>query len=390
MGKWEQSTVGALNHYKGKSVNPLNTPDITYELYSVPSWDNNYPEIISGAEIGSTKQVVEKGDILLCKINPRINRVWVVEQHTEHPIIASSEWIIVRNKDIDGRYLSKYFQSPIFRDMLVSEQSGIGGSITRAQPKRVNNYPVSLPPLPVQQQIADVLDRASTLIEKRKAQIDKLDLLVKSQFIEMFGDPLTNPKGWEIGTIRDLVSDVKYGTSKPATEEGKYIYLRMNNITYEGSMDFSSLKFIDIDNKEIEKYIVRKGDVLFNRTNSKELVGKTAVFKAETPMIIAGYIIRVRTNEKAHPEYIAAFLNSRYGKITLLDMCKAIVGQANINAQELQDIKIPLIPISIQNEFAHFVEQVEAQKSLLRQSLAKLELNYKSLMQNCFRGRYFE
>lgn len=255
--------------------------------------------------------------------------------------------------------------------------------------KWLKEFDIPQPSLPVQQQIADVLDRASALIEKRKAQIEKLDLLVKSQFIEMFGDPVTNPKGWEIGTIRDLVTDVKYGTSKPAEENGRYVYLRMNNITYGGSIDLSDLKYINVDDKDYEKYIVRKGDVLFNRTNSKELVGKTAVFKGESPMIIAGYIIRVRTNEKAHPEYISAFLNSRYGKSTLLDMCKAIVGQANINAQELQDIKIPLAPISIQNKFADFVHQVESQKSLLQQSLAKLELNYKSLMQKCFRGEVF-
>ena len=150
----------------------------------------------------------------------------------------------------------------------------------------------------------------------------------------MFGDTVTNPKGWEVGTIRDLVSEVKYGTSKPAVDNGKYIYLRMNNITYSGCMDYTDLKYIDVEDKEIEKYVVRKGDVLFNRTNSKELVGKTAVFKEDTPMIIAGYIIRVRPNERSNPEYISGFLNSSYGKRTLLDMCKAIVGQENINAQE--------------------------------------------------------
>lgn len=253
----------------------------------------------------------------------------------------------------------------------------------------ISNIKLPLPPLRVQQQIADALDRASVLTHKRKAQIDKLDLLIKSRFLEMFGDPVTNPKGWEIRTIRDLVSEVRYGTSKPAVENGRYVYLRMNNITYEGSMDYSELKYIDIDDNDIEKYVARKGDMLFNRTNSKELVGKTAVFKEDKPMIIAGYIIRVRTNKLANSEYISGFLNSRYGKQTLLNMCKSIVGQANINAKELQSIKIPLVPIDLQNQFADFVHQVEAQKSHLQQSLAKLELNYNSLMQKCFRGEIF-
>lgn len=259
-------------------------------------------------------------------------------------------------------------------------------SLTKANLLKIQ---IPLPPLPIQQKIADILDRASALIEKRKAQIEKLDLLVKSQFVEMFGDPVTNTKIWEFGTIRDLVSDVKYGTSKPAEEPGKYIYLRMNNITYDGQLDFSNIKYINVEDQELEKYVVRKGDLLFNRTNSKELVGKTAVFREKSPMIIAGYIIRVRTNQKAHAEFLSGFLNSKYGKQLLFDMCKAIIGQANINAQELQDIKIYIPPLPLQNEFAVFVERVEAQKARIRKSLALLELNYKSLMQKCFQGEIF-
>lgn len=178
----------------------------------------------------------------------------------------------------------------------------------------------------------------------------------------MFGDPVTNPKEWESGTIRDIASEVKYGTSSPATEGGKYIYLRMNNITYDGHLDLSNLKHIDLPDDQLAKYQVQKGDVLFNRTNSKELVGKTCVFKEDIPMVIAGYIIRVRVNARANPEYLSAILNSKYGKRTLLDMCKSIVGQANINAQELQNIDILIPPLALQNEFAAFIEQLDKSK----------------------------
>ena len=218
---------------------------------------------------------------------------------------------------------------------------------------------ISLPPIEEQKRISRILDKVNDLISLKKKQISKLDLLVKSRFVEMFGDPVMNTKRWEIGTIRDLVRDVKYGTSKPAEEHGKHIYLRMNNITYNGSIDLTNIKHINVSDKDYEKYVVHKGDLLFNRTNSKELVGKTAVFKEDTQMIIAGYIIRVRTNEKANPEYVSAFLNSKYGKEMLYDMCKAIVGQANINAQELQNIKIPIVPLDLQNQFAEFVQQVD-------------------------------
>ncbi|WP_201765744.1 restriction endonuclease subunit S [Treponema primitia] len=173
---------------------------------------------------------------------------------------------------------------------------------------------------------------------------------------------MTNPMGWEHGTIRDIVTEVKYGTSKPSVDGGSYPYLRMNNITFGGQLDITDMKYIDLPNNEIEKYIVRKGDVLFNRTNSKELVGKTCVFNLDEPMVIAGYIIRIRLNDKAIPIYLSTVLNSDYGKLTLNLMCKKIIGMANINAQELQDIAILIPPKDLQNAFAAFVHQVDKSK----------------------------
>ena len=126
-------------------------------------------------------------------------------------------------------------------------------------------------------------------------------------------------------------------------------------IPYEGGWDFSNLKYIDLQKNEKDKYLTQKGDLLFNRTNSKELVGKTAVYGSEEPMAIAGYLIRVRTNEYGNPYYISAYLNSKHGKTTLLNMCKSIVGMANINAQELQNIKILLPPRPLQDKFEKVV-----------------------------------
>ena len=206
----------------------------------------------------------------------------------------------------------------------------------------------------------------------------------------MFGDPVNNIKEFPKGKIRDVVTEVKYGTSKPAEEEGRYPYLRMNNITTAGYWDLTKLKYINMDDEEKEKCVVRKGDLLFNRTNSKELVGKTAVFNLDEEMIIAGYLIRVRFNENINPYFIWGYLNSVHGKQTLLGMCKSIVGMANINAQELQNIKILIPPIELQTQFAHIVEKTETLKSQYQQSLQELENLYGSLSQKAFRGELGE
>ena len=213
-----------------------------------------------------------------------------------------------------------------------------------------------------QESIVKILRSIDVFINHNNAQLLDFDLLVKSRFIEMFGAFPDNPKGWECCTIRDIVKEVRYGSSRPAVEGGKYPYLRMNNITYEGTLDLSEIKYIDVPEKELEKCTVRKGDVLFNRTNSKELVGKTCLYDRDESMVLAGFIIRVRVNDKVVPEFLVAFLNMDFSKKMLFNKCKAAIGQANINAQELQDIEIYLPPLALQKEFVSLKYQVDKSK----------------------------
>lgn len=186
----------------------------------------------------------------------------------------------------------------------------------------------------------------------------------------MFGTYPNNPMKWETGRIRDIVADVRYGSNRPAVEGGKYSYLRMNNITYGGELDLSDTKHIDVPENELEKCTVRRGDVLFNRTNSKELVGKTCVYNRDEMMVLAGFIIRVRVTERVLPEFLSAFLNTDFSKQMLLGMCKAAIGQANINAQELQDIGLYLPPVELQHQFVHFKAEVDKSKFRIQKSLS--------------------
>lgn len=321
-------------------------------------------------------KIAHAGDILL-SVRAPIGAVNIANQTC---CIGRGLAALTAYRDVDVKFLYYAIKSKHGE----FNAKGTGSTFKAINKKALYETRIPLPALAEQKNIANILDNVSNLISLCKKQIMQLDLLVKSRFIEMFGDPVTNPKGWESGTIRDIASEVKYGTSSPATEGGKHIYLRMNNITYDGHLDLSNLKYIDLPDDQLAKYQVQKGDVLFNRTNSKELVGKTCVFKEDIPMVIAGYIIRVRVNARANPEYLSAILNSKYGKRTLLDMCKAIVGQANINAQELQNIDILIPPISLQNEFATFIEELDKSKFTIRKSLEKLETLYRALLQEYF------
>ena len=225
-----------------------------------------------------------------------------------------------------------------------------------------SNIEILLPNIETQKIISKKLNIIQKIIEMKQQQLFEFEKLVKFQFLKMFGLPNSNRYNFKLGTIRDCVAKIQYGTSKPSTSDGKYKYLRMNNITYDGYLDISDIKTIDVSDSEFEKFSVKYGDVLFNRTNSPELVGKTCVFNLDTPMIIAGYIIKIKVNDKILPVYLSTMLNTSYGKKLLYSISKKSIGQANINAQELQNIKILIPPIELQNKFADFVKQVDKSK----------------------------
>ena len=155
---WVCATYGALNQHRNRSINPMDSPKEQYELYSVPIYDTGYPEYLTGKEIGSTKQAVEKGDVLLCKINPHLNRAWVVEHYNPMlKCIASSEWLIFQSDALCPDYTRLFFMSPEFRSLMLSNVSGVGGSLMRARASAVDGYPIWVPPIDEQKRIVKVV-----------------------------------------------------------------------------------------------------------------------------------------------------------------------------------------------------------------------------------------
>lgn len=291
--------------------------------------------------------------------------------------------IIRDHKKVDLEYLFRCIQSK--SDEIIKQ--GKGATVKGITLDVLNNLQIPLPPLETQKQIAAVLEKADQLRKDCKLLEQELNSLAQSVFIEMFGDPATNPKGWKIGTIAELLSSANYGTSeKSSTDILKYPVLRMNNITYEGNWDFTSLKYMDMDEKDEDKYLVQDGDILFNRTNSKELVGKTAVYREKEPMAYAGYLVRARCNKFGHPDYISSFMNSKYGKQTLQTMCKSIVGMANINAKEFQSIKIAKPPIELQIDFSFRIAKIRALIQEVKLQDLEYQTVFNALMQKAFSG----
>ena len=261
---------------------------------------------------------------------------------------------------------------------------GRGATFREISKQIVEEIKIPVPSMQEQHRIADILFKIDALMGKRQQQAEKLDELVKARFVEMFGDPVLNCQGFPVRTIGELTTEVKYGTSKPAVEGGKYPYLRMNNLTIDGKLDLHDLKQIDVDTSEFEKCVVRKGDVLFNRTNSAELVGKTAYYGLDEEMIIAGYIIRVRVNNLILPQYLSFYMNMPFMKQRIRSMAKGAVNQANINSKELKSIKVIVPPLEVQGKVVEYEERIDREKDRIQRSAALLETLKRSLMQQYF------
>ena len=327
---------------------------------------------------------VRPNTILICMSNGSMQHVGKVA-HIEKKYgsaFGGFMGLLIPKQECLSKYLFYFLNSSTYRHFLISIANGI--NITNLKFSDLRNLNLPVPPLSIQQRIVAELDCISSILEKKRQQLKELDNLAQAIFYDMFGDPVENEKGWEVKKLGEECLEIRYGTSKPAVENGKYGYLRMGNLTSSGHLDLSDLKTIDIPDDEIEKCIVRKGDILFNRTNSLELIGKTCMFDLEEPMVIAGYIIRVRLKSTLHPRFVAVLFNLPSMKKTLRKMAKGAVNQANINSKELASIPIILPPLSLQQSFAAKIEAIEKQKERISQSIKEVQTLFDSRMEVYF------
>ena len=382
--------IKAINEYVSESINPMKSPDTVFEMYSVPIFDTGHPEYLRGNEIASNKVVVKKNDVLLCKINPRINRVWVVADESEHINIASSEWIVVRNKSYNPHFLAWYFRSPRFKQLMVSEVTGIGGSLTRAQPKAVAEYPVPVLARAEQDKITIVLNKIASLIEARKQELRRLDELIKARFVEMFGDLADPACKWEKCRLVDACSnsdDIKCGPF--GTQLGKDEYTEEGVSVWEIPQINSEFKTLPTHFVTEEKaaalnaYSIIPGDIAMSRKGN---VGRCAVFPATFENgIIHSDVLRIRLDKaKVLPEFMMRQLHYSGDIQHQIELVSSGAIMAGINVTKLKQIYVYLPPIDLQGKFVEFIAQVDKSKAVIQKSLEEAQLLFDSLMQQYF------
>ena len=250
---------------------------------------------------------------------------------------------------------------------------------------------VTVPPLNEQRKIVMILDKVSDLLAKHHQQLDKLDELVKSRFIEMFGDPMTNPYNLPkviLGSV--LTIEPQNGLYKPqsdyVSDETGVPILRIDSF-YEGKVsNLSSLKRLICSEMELKRYSLYENDIVINRVNSIEYLGKCGLIQGLVEnTVFESNMMRLHVDEhKFHPVYITKLLCSEFIYQQILRRAKKAVNQASINQKDVQSFVVYMPPIEQQDQFTAFVKQTDKSKLAIEKSLDNLEILKKALMQEYF------
>lgn len=266
----------------------------------------------------------------------------------------------------------------------------VGSATNYIKLNDILSFEIPLPPLPIQKKIAAILDAAEELQQKDKAIIAKYNELTQSLFLDMFGDPVTNPKGWDnskLEFLAEIISGVTKGRKIKSSNIFDIPYLRVANVQ-DGYLDLSEIKTIEGTQNDLDKYVLEKGDVLLTEGGDYDKLGRGSVWNGEIHNCIhQNHVFRVRLDQKRLiPLFFSKLCGSSYGKRYFLKSGKQTTGIASINKTQLKNFPVLLPPSDLQNQFAERVKLIEEQKQLAEQSLLKSQDLFQCLLQKAFRG----
>jgi type I restriction enzyme, S subunit len=295
---------------------------------------------------------------------------------------------LVPNRD---RVHAKFLYHWIRRNRSYLESLGNGATFKEVSKAVVSRIEIPVPPLPEQRRLAAILDKADALRAKRRAALAQLDTLTQSIFLDMFGDPATNPKGWRdamlLGEAADIVSGVTIGRRLDGKTTRSVPYLAVVNVQ-ERRLDLSIAKTTEATDEEIRRYRLERDDLLLTEGGDPDKLGRGTLWADELPECIhQNHVFRVRLNSKElTPLFLSWLIGSERGKRYFLRSAKQTTGIASINMTQLRAFPLLVPPLPLQRLFAERVSASERLKAHQLAGACELDLLFASLQDRAFRG----
>lgn len=298
----------------------------------------------------------------------------------------------INDNEIDTIYCAMFLRSK-FKYL---REKCTGATIPHLSRASLEDLKLPKPSLETQKKIVEVLDKAQSLIDKKKEQIDLLDELVKSRFIEMFGDPMINPYNWETIELKEIMKEKAmngfFAKNTEYKEDGNSQVMWLGDVINRRYSNTKGLKRVDVTEKELEKYRVKYGDLLFCRSSlTKEGIGKASAVprNIENNIMFECHIIKVNLDlEKCIPEFMQIQSSMDYFRNQIMSKSKTAT-MTTIGQEGIVTNKVILPPLEKQKIFVEFVRKIDEIKSKMETSLSELEDNFNSLMQRLFKGELF-
>lgn len=341
-------------------------PGRTYELFSVPAFSTGAPEEADGAQIGSSKRIVQTGDVLICKINPRINRVWEVGPPANGlPQVASTEYLVLRLNDGSlRRWLVWYLRSPAFRRWITRNVEGATGSHTRAKSPSIMRQ---LIPLGSADQRAGLISQ----IEMQTSRISAADQALRAALTKIAGYKRQllamtfseTEQRWPTVKLAVLVRrGPQNGLYVPESHYGGGVpILRIDDFQMGSSKSVTELQRVKVSAEVASRYLLRAGDIVINRVNSPSHLGKAlAVEERNLPALFESNMMRIRLSAEVDVRFVELYLRSPGGRGRLIRNAKWAVNQASINQADVLGTDIPVPP---RQEQAHIADTLDAMLS---------------------------
>lgn len=334
------------------------------------------------------QQYLQTGDILICASSGSkelVGKAAFVDS-VKNPMTFGAFCKVVRPQPEYSEYLGHYFNSPVYRRKISALSAG--ANINNIKNEHIDNLDIQLVDEKERREIITILNELNMLISLRKQQLAKLDELVKAQFVEMFGDVLLNSMQWPEKTLENManiVSGITKGRKTAEADLQEVPYMAVSNVK-DGYIDWTTVKTILATRQEIEQYRLMPDDILMTEGGDPDKVGRGAIIKVPLKNSIhQNHIFRVRLDEQEIlPSFFAEYLRHQKAKRYFLGCAKQTTGIASINMRQLRALPTLVPPLSLQKQFAAFVERVDQQKQTVQQSLEKLKLMKKALMQEYF------
>lgn len=335
------------------------------------------------------KYMLEEGDLLMA-LTGNVGRVAILKKEFM-PAALNQRVACLRLKTdrVAKDYLFHVLNSAFFEQQCIQSSKGVAQK--NMSTEWLKDYEIPMYPKEQQELIADILDKTRNIIISRNYELKKLDDLIKARFVEMFGDAYLNEFGWKKIKIKNAVTvEPQNGMYKPQSDyvtDGSGIPILRIDGFYDGVVtDFSSLKRLRCSENERQKYLLYEDDVVINRVNSIEYLGKCAHINGLLEdTIYESNMMRMHFDStRFHPVYVCRLLCSRFVYDQIVNHAKQAVNQASINQKDVLDFDIYEPPLKLQIQFADFVRAVDKSKVEIQKALDKTQMLFDSLMQEYF------